>query len=311
MILLLILFIPYLYSDDYSIHILIMSGIFILLTMSFNISWGYTGLFVLCIPTFFALGGYISSLFNYIYNFPFLYAVVIALLIASISSIFIGYLTLRYKGPYFVIVTLIFNYVMRLIFNNLDITGGPIGMPNIPHPNIIIPNFIEIYISSNIEYYYYEFILIFLIMFFYYHFVNSRVGRILRSIRENEQFAEFVGVNTFKYKILALFLCSLLSGFAGILYAHYITQIDPSVFESYYMISPMAMTMLGGRGTFMGPIIAAVFLTILPEYLRLTKIYREVLYGSFLLILVILKPENSDIKSYILKIIKLVRGKMT
>ena len=130
----------------------------------------------------------------------------------------------------------------------------------------------------------------FITCFFIYLLVNSRVGRALLSIRENEVLAGTMGVNAFKYRMIAFAIGAFFAGIAGSFTAHYITFVGPEFTDFYYITMLLIMVILGGSGTIHGVILGAIVFTFVPEYLRISPEFRDVLYGFILLLTVILMP---------------------
>ena len=125
-----------------------------------------------------------------------------------------------------------------------------------------------------------------------YRLVDSYHGRALRAIRDHEITAQVMGINTPAYKIVIFTLAAALAGLAGSLYAHYITFINPETFGLHTSILILAMVVLGGMGSIAGSVLGAVILTILPELLRQTHAYQDLIYGGLLVVLLIWRPEG-------------------
>ncbi len=120
--------------------------------------------------------------------------------------------------------------------------------------------------------------------------IHSRVGRALLSVRENEVLAETLGVNAFKYRMIAFAIGAFFAGLAGSFTAHYITFMGPEFTDFYYITMLLIMVILGGSGTIHGVIIGAIAFTFIPEYLRITPEFRDVIYGFVLLATIIFMP---------------------
>ena len=168
---------------------------------------------------------------------------------------------------------------------NLSITNGSKGLVGIPRST----NFAIVFFSAAVT------------VFVIYSIVKSRHGRAIISIREDETASELSGIPTTYYKILAFAISAFFAGLAGGLYAHYITVISPKVFDYNKSVEILVIVVLGGMGNWKGSIIAAIVMTILPEYLRAFSQYRMLLYAAILIIAMILKEKNifKTIKNYI------------
>ena len=271
----------------YVLHLAILAGIYIILTLSLNLIIGYAGQVSLGHAAFYGIGAYASALVSLHWHFPFPAAALAALVVAGLCGLALGLPTLRLKEDYLAIVTLGFGVIVDLVFLNLEITGGPDGLPGIPSPGFLGINFREPW-----HYLILVMVAIILVLGATYRLVDSYHGRALRAIRDHEITAQVMGINTPAYKIVIFTLAAALAGLAGSLYAHYITFINPETFGLHTSILILAMVVLGGMGSIGGSVLGAVILTILPELLRQTHGYQDLIYGALLVGLLILRPEG-------------------
>ena len=261
------------------------AGINIILASSLNLATGYLGQLTLGHAGFMSVGAYVSALCSIHLELPFIASLLMGAIIAAIIGVIIGIPTLRLKGDYLCIITLAFNEIIRVIMVNLSITNGSKGLVGIPRST----NFAIVFFSAAVT------------VFVIYSIVESRHGRAIISIREDETASELSGIPTTYYKILAFAISAFFAGLAGGLYAHYITVISPKVFDYNKSVEILVIVVLGGMGNWKGSIIAAIVMTILPEYLRAFSQYRMLLYAAILIIAMILKEKNifKTIKNYI------------
>lgn len=286
-----LLTIPYYVTSHYMMHVLIFSGIYIVFALSYDIVVGYLGMLSLAHPAFYGLGAYTSTLLVMKLDVPFIIAFIIAGILSSIFALIVGYPALRLSYHSFAIVTLACTLIAKTIYTNwVSLTNGPMGIPGVPRPKIGIPFFGNINIESSTDYYYFMLILVILTCTFIYHMIKSRVGRALLSIRENEILAETLGVNAFKYRMIAFSIGAFFAGIAGSYTAHYITFVGPEFADFYYITMLLIMVILGGSGTIHGVILGAIIFTLIPEYLRITPEFRDVIYGFILLITIAFMP---------------------
>lgn len=271
--------------SNYWLGIIMIAGINIILASSLNLATGYLGQLTLGHAGFMSVGAYVSALCSIHLGLPFIASLLIGALTAAIIGIIIGIPTLRLKGDYLCIITLAFNEIIRVIMVNLSITNGSKGLVGIPRNT----NFAIVFFSAAVT------------VFVIYSIVKSRHGRAIISIREDETASELSGIPTTYYKILAFAISAFFAGLAGGLYAHYITVISPKVFDYNKSVEILVIVVLGGMGNWKGSIIAAIVMTILPEYLRAFSQYRMLLYAAVLIIAMILKEKNifKTIKNYI------------
>ena len=271
--------------SNYLLGIIMIAVINIILASSLNLATGYLGQLTLGHAGFMSVGAYVSALCSIHLELPFIASLLMGAIIAAIIGVIIGIPTLRLKGDYLCIITLAFNEIIRVIMVNLSITNGSKGLVGIPRST----NFAIVFFSAAVT------------VFVIYSIVKSRHGRAIISIREDETASELSGIPTTYYKILAFAISAFFAGLAGGLYAHYITVISPKVFDYNKSVEILVIVVLGGMGNWKGSIIAAIVMTILPEYLRAFSQYRMLLYAAILIIAMILKEKNifKTIKNYI------------
>jgi branched-chain amino acid transport system permease protein len=267
--------------DSYLIHILSQIGIWVILTASLNLMVGYTGQLSFAHIGLFAVGAYTSAILTTTAGLSFWITFPIAAIVAGIFGFLIGLPVLRFKTHFFAIVTLGFGEIIRLtIYNLRDLTGGPNGIYNIPFPSSIF----GLDFSLREHFYYLILISAIAVVLFVRFLIHTRTGKAMIAIRENENFALFVGINTWKVKIFAFTISACIAGFAGSLFAHYNSYISPYSFTVAESVSILLMVIIGGMGTIMGPILGTTFLIFLPEILRGVSEWRMVIYGGLLVL---------------------------
>lgn len=256
--------------------ILITACINIVLATSLNLASGYLGQLTLGHAGFMSVGAYVSALCSIYLQLPFVLSLLVGSLVACVIGILIGIPTLRLKGDYLCIITLAFNEIIRVIMLNLHITNGAKGLMGIPANTDFTAAFISVVVT----------------IYVIYSIVKSRHGRAIISIREDETASELAGIHTFYYKILAFAISAFFAGLAGGLYAHYMGMLVPKTFDYNKSVEILVMVVLGGLGNLKGSIIAAIIMTILPEYLRAFADYRMLLYAIVLIAAMIIKEKN-------------------
>lgn len=280
--------VPLVVSDDYIVRVLIMSGIFLILTLSLNLVTGYTGQFCLGWAAFYGIGAYTSALLVMKLGFSFWLSMPLAGLMSALFGILLGIPTMRLKDIYLAITTLGFGEIIRLIMLNwTDLTRGSMGLPGIPSPTIFSYEF-----SSNIPYYYLILALVLITIFSVRRIIDSRVGRALIAIREDDLAAKTMGIDITGYKILAFAVGAFFAGIAGAFYAHYTSFIDPHTFSFSESITILAMVVLGGMGSIWGSILGAVVLTVAPEALRGLSDYRMIIFGLIMMLVMLVRPQG-------------------
>ncbi len=280
---------------DYLLHILIIAGIYIILTLSLNLIVGYTGLAALGHMAFACVGAYTSSLLALNYGISPWIGLVLGACLASFIGLIIGFPSVRLKGDYLALATFGFGIIVYSISKNwVDLTRGPMGLPGIPKFS-----FLGFELQPVWAYLVLIIVFIFITTFIINRIVDSPFGRILKSIREDEIASLSIGKNVDRYKLTVFVVGALFAGIAGSLYAHYITFIDPSSFTVMESIAVLLMVVFGGMGNIKGSFIGALLLVILPEMLRFLGMpssvaapLRQMIYGLLLVVLMIKRPQG-------------------
>jgi branched-chain amino acid transport system permease protein len=289
---------PVFVRDPYILNVLIISLIFAVLAASWNLICGYAGIFTFGHQAFFGVGGYVSALLAMKAGISPWVGLLLGGIVAAFLSFLIGLPCLRLRAaPYIAIMTLAFSEIARITCMNLvDLTRGELGLWGIPNfPDIHLPVLGVISFAGGVRIpYYYLILIIFVItMIMIQLFMHSHVGLAFRSVRDSQEAAESLGINVTYYKLLAFVVSAFFAGVAGSFYAHYILILTPtSVFPVSLMIEILAITLIGGIGTFMGPVIGAFLLTVGLEYLRFMGEYRFITYGILLVLVIMFMPQG-------------------
>ncbi|PKL07464.1 MAG: branched-chain amino acid ABC transporter permease [Spirochaetae bacterium HGW-Spirochaetae-7] len=262
--------------SSYLEGIIMLSGINLIAVLGLSLLTGFAGLFSFGHAGFMAIGAYSAAICTTLLKLPFSVGIAAGALVASGSSWLIGRATLRLKGDYFCIATLGFGEAIRLILDNFQGLGGSRGWPGIPASttiwNILVLDVIGVVLLANL--------------------VRSRHGRNMIAVREEELAAQVAGINTFKYKMLALMVSAAYAGVAGALLAHYMTFIQPKMFSLVKSTELTIIVIFGGLGSISGSVLGAVVLTFLPELLRAVDKWRLVVYGLAVIGIMIGRPRG-------------------
>ncbi len=259
-------------------------GINIILAVSLNLINGYTGQFSLGHAGFMAVGAYTASVITnqfgelnpFFSGAVFLGALLAGGLLAALAGLLVGIPTLRLRGDYLAIVTLGFGEIIRVIFQNMQSVGGARGL-SVMHG---WTNFFWAFGFAAVTVYVVTAL------------VHSTYGRGFIAVRDDEVAASAMGISTTKYKVTAFVVGAFFAGIAGGLYAHSKQFITPGGFGFMQSIAIVVMVILGGMGNTVGVIIAAVLLTLLPEFLRPVAEYRMIIYSLLLIILMLTRPQG-------------------
>ena len=280
---------------EYILHILVITGIYVILTLSLNLLVGYTGLAALGHAAFSCVGAYASSLLALNYGLSPWIGLFVGACVAAVLGAFIGAPSLRLKGDYLAIATFGLGVIVYSVAKNwVSITRGPMGLPGIPGFSVFGLQLSEVW-----AYLILVAVFVFLTYFVIRRVVKSPFGRILRGIREDEVAALAMGKNVNKHKIIVFVIGAFFAGIAGSLYAHYITFIDPSSFTVMESISILLMVVFGGMGSLPGSFVGAAILVIFPELLRFLGMpssvaapLRQMIYGLLLIVLMLKRPQG-------------------
>jgi branched-chain amino acid transport system permease protein len=281
---------PLLIRNQYALHIGVLIMFSVMLATSFNLIVGYVGEFPLGHTAFLGVGAYTAALLSTRLAMPFQVALLAAPLVAALFGLVIGAITLRLRGPFFVIVTLCFAEVLRLIANNwIDLTNGPMGISGIEKPAWAIGGDV---LQQKMAYYYVGVLLVAVSLFVSYRFVYSNIGRAAIAVRENRFVAQSIGVSPFHLGLITFVLAAGIAGLAGGFYANYVSFVGPEVFSFSFMISMIIMVLAGGKGTLVGPVVGAFIVVLLEEYLRDFKELRFSIFGLIVMAIVLFLPRG-------------------
>ena len=286
---------PKLVTNTYYLRILMLCGINVILAVSLNLVNGLTGQFSIGHAGFMAVGGYASAMVTMRVLPPVAAALaasgmpepvaegivlLLALLaggaLAAVAGWAVGLPSLRLRGDYLAIVTLGFGEIIRVVITNIDAVGGARGLSGVPRYTTFFWVALWVVIVVTLS----------------YNLLKSSHGRAMLAVREDEVAAEALGIDTTRTKVIAFVLSAFFAGVAGGLFAHFDAYLNPSSFTFLRSIEIVTMVVLGGMGSVSGAILAAIFLTGLPELLRPVKEYRLVIYSLLLIVLMITRPQG-------------------
>lgn len=299
--------VPLWMTDYYVLHVLITTLIFMTAAMSLNLLLGYTGQLSLGHVAFFGIGAYTSALLSLGFEVtvfgskvgvspkPVWFAMLIAVIFAGTMGWAIGKLAFRVRGAYFVIVSISFAEVVRMVAVNwVELTQGPMALNNIPPLTLGAGDF-EFSFLRKPQFYCLALAVTVLSFILIARIVHSRAGRAMNALRENESLAMSVGIDVTRYLVIATVVAAGMAGMAGALYTHYIRIVDPDVFLFIYTVTMVIMVVTGGKGTLAGPVVGGVIFGFVPEVLRAMAIKPEVqwiIYGILMILIVYFLPRG-------------------
>lgn len=272
-------------------------GISIYMTLS-------TGQLSLGNAGFMSIGAYSSALLTLKLGWPVFLAIPTGGLASVLIALIIGFPALRLNGLYLAIATLGFGEVVRVIFLNLKITNGALGLSGIPSLNALTGKLLGSsglangYAGLSLQQLSSTAVLLSLIMilglllYFTHRLGGSRIGRAFSAIKADETAAQAMGINTTYFKILAFLLGAFIAGFAGGLSAHLTFYIGPKDFDYHRTVEILIFAVFGGSNLVWGPVLGALILTLLPEFLRAASDYRLMIYGAILVLMMAFRPHG-------------------
>ncbi|GGI47308.1 branched-chain amino acid transport system permease protein [Agromyces flavus] len=294
---LLLAVLPFLDASRYTMSIATSALIYVMLCMGLNVVVGYAGLLDLGYIAFFAVGAYVSGIFTTVLGFPMWLALPATIVACIVAGVIIGGPTLRLRSDYLAIVTLGFGEIIRITANNLEITGGPSGIHGIPSWDFGGWSFDDGFAIGGLEFPGY-------VVFYYFvatvvvvvgvigagRLAKGKLGRAWKAVRDDEDAAEAMGINTYVAKISAYIIGAVWAGMAGQLMSTHLSAISPNSFQFLYSALILMAVVLGGMGSTPGVIIGALFVSLAPELLRDFAEWRYLIFGILLVVVMLFRP---------------------
>jgi branched-chain amino acid transport system permease protein len=279
---LLVAALPWLLTTPYWRGILVLCAMNVLLALALNLVMGYTGQLNLGQSAFFGIGAYVSTILIKTYGWNFWLAALAAMAASGVVGLALAAFAVRLRGHYLAIASLGFAVITYQVLLNWEkVTEGVRGIYGILPP----PGFHNVvalfYLVAGIA---------FIVYVLLDNLVRSPVGETLRAIREDEVSAASIGVNPARWKAFAFAVCAAIGALAGCFYPGFVGTLVPDAFNIVESFTMMAMVIVGGMGTMVGPVIGAIVLTFLPEWLRGFGELRLMIYGVALTVVVLFMP---------------------
>jgi len=276
---------PLVVRDTYTLRVINVIGINSLLALGLNLVIGVAGQLDAGQAGFYAVGAYTAGILSVRFGVPFWVTVGLAACAAALLAVAIGPV-LRLRGVFLAVATLAFGEIVRIVINNwVPVTNGPNGIPGIPFPSMGGFRF-----DTDLRYYYLILAAVLVGYVAIARMENSRVGRAMKAVRDDQDAAAAMGVHAIRYKIMAFGVAGALAGVAGALLAHLQTYISPENFTFLTSVDIIFMVVLGGLGSVPGSIVGAIVVTVGPEWLRFLKDYRIIVYTLIILVVLIGAP---------------------
>jgi branched-chain amino acid transport system permease protein len=280
---------PWLGVGDYYVNVLNSVGIYAILALSLNVILGHAGMFHMGHAAFFAIGAYAAAILNTRCGWPIFAALPVAGAAAGLFALLAAAPIIHLRGDYLLMVTIGIVEIVRIALINdvFGLTGGSNGIVGIARPAIMGFRlarpwhfFLLIWIAAGLS-------------FLLFHWLeNSRFGRALKYIREDDTAAEGTGVNTVRYKLAAFVIGAVWAGFAGTIFASQMRAISPGSFTFWESVVLFMIVILGGRGNQAGVLLGSFLVIGLPELFRNLRDYRLLVFGAALVAMMILRPQG-------------------
>ena len=274
---------------EYILHLLILITIYIMLAQSLSLTAGFAGMISLAHAGFYGIGAYATAILSANYHLPFILTLPIGMLICGLVALIVSTIALRSVDDYFIICTLGIQIVIFSIMNNwMSLTNGPLGIPGIPAISILGIDF-----SAKLPLLFLCIILVSTIFLILHFLIKSSFGRVLKALSEDEIYTQSIGKNVYLSKVIAFTTSAMIAAVPGVLYAHYISYIDPTSFTVDESIFILSIVIIGGTRNLWGILFAAAFLVLLPEALRFVGMpdsiaanMRQIIYGLILIVII-------------------------
>lgn len=288
------------FTSSYWVGLLTLCAIASIGAIGLNILTGFTGQISIGVGAFLGVGGYTAAILTSTVGLSFWIALPLAGVVTAVVGGLFGIPSLRLRGLYLAIATLAAQVIILFVISRWDsLTGGTSGMM------LNRPKIGQFALSDNTSYYYLCVIILVLTALYATNLIRTRTGRAFLAVRDRDIAAQIMGINLFKYKIMAFVISSFFVGIAGALLAHYTMIVSPELYSMHVSIEYLAMILIGGLGSVFGSILGATFITLLPvglgsiiEYLtlympdmyKLLSAFKEFVFGTVIILFLIFEP---------------------
>lgn len=274
---------------EYVLHLAILICIYTILSQSLSLVAGYSGQVSLAHAGFYGIGAYTTALLSVNFGTPALLNLLVALLLSGIIAYVVSKVAVKTIDDYYIIITLGIQVVIFSIMNNWQgVTNGPLGIPGIPSFKVLGFPF-----ESKISFFLLSALFAVVVWLILHRITSSPFGTLLRALSEDEVYTTSLGKNVHSAKIISFVISGMLASISGVLYAHYISYIDPTSFTVDESIFILSIVIIGGMRSLKGIFFATIFLELLPEALRFIGMpssiaanMRQVIYGIALILII-------------------------
>jgi branched-chain amino acid transport system permease protein len=278
---------PVVFDDPFFILVLQSLAYLFIVTLGLDILVGWTGQISLGHAGLYAVGAYTSALAATRLGLPFWLSAPLGVALAGVCGAALAIPSLRAKGPYLAMVTIAFGFMAEVTSNRWSLTGGPMGIMSIPGPTL--PDGSEM---TPTQYFWLIGAVALLCHVLAANLFRSRIGRTLCALRSSEIAAQTVGINVYRYKVLAFVISSIYAGIGGVFFAHQNGFINSDTFVFSLSVSLLTSVLMGGSGTLYGPLVGSVILNLIPTVFASLHEYHLYIYGGIILVTIVFLPKG-------------------
>lgn len=273
----------------YLIRVLCMIATYSILALSLNLITGYMGQTSMGHAALYCIGAYAGALCTTRLGTSFWVSLLVAIVVGALAGAFEGFVTMNLSGSYMTVTTLAFAQVVTMIAQNwTSLTNGPLGIKSISRPSFFG---IEL-TTNNGGLYWLALVFLILTVLFVTAIINSKMGRAVIAIKEDELAAKLMGIETRRYRIAVVAIAGALAGVAGCYYAHMSRYVDPKVFSFDVSMTILTIVIFGGLASIPGSILGSIIMVSFPEALQFLSEYRFLVYGFILVIMMRFRPQG-------------------
>jgi ABC-type branched-subunit amino acid transport system ATPase component/ABC-type branched-subunit amino acid transport system permease subunit len=278
---------PIVFDDPFFILVMQSLAYLFIATLGLDILVGWTGQISLGHAGLYAVGAYTSALASTRLGLPFWLSAPLGVTLAGLFGVALAVPSLRARGPYLAMVTIAFGFMAEVTSNRWSLTGGPMGIMSIPAPTM--PDGSEM---TARQYFWLIAGVALICHLFAANMFRARLGRTLLALQGSEIAAQSVGINVYRYKVLAFVISSVYAGIGGVFFAHQNGYINSDTFVFSLSVSFLTSALMGGTGTLFGPLVGSVILNLIPTVFASLQEYQLYIYGGIILITIVFLPKG-------------------
>lgn len=279
---------PLMTASSYYLHLEVLVLIYLLLILGMHLLSGIAGQVSFGQSAFMGVGAYAGGLALVRLEIPYVVGALIAISSAALVALILGPALVRLLGDYFIIATIALVMIVYLLLLNLvNVTGGPLGLSGVP-----LPSLGPLEIANDTQFFYLVLFIDAFVLLGLLNLSQSRVGRSLIAIRDDELTARTFGTRVRYYKVVVLSISAGLAGLAGLLFGSFASYLNPVSFDYSQAVAFAIIIIIGGLGSLPGAVIGTILITLSPELLRPLGAWRLVLFGAVLALLMMFRPQG-------------------